>query len=331
MKAALIHRYGGEVVLEDRPQPQPGDGDLLVRVRAASVNPVDFKIAAGKLKLLRKDKMPLTLGSDLAGEVVAVGAGVRRFAVGDAIYARLDKDRIGSFAEYALVREGAAARRPPNLSWQEAASLPLVGLTSWQALIDVGKLAAGQTVLIHAGSGGIGTFAIQLAKHLGAQVATTASARNHELVKRLGADVVIDYRTTRFEDVLKDCDVVFDTQGGETLERSFKVLRTGGVVVTIGGRPDGKLARELGLNPLVVAMMSLLSRKVTRLARARQAHFQYLFMHPSGEQLERIGELVERGVIRPIVDRAFPLDEVKQALAYVETGRAVGKVIVSMG
>jgi hypothetical protein len=200
------------------------------------------------MKALAPYSFPLILGNDLAGDVEAVGPGVSKFEVGDAIYSRLDKDRIGAMAEYAIVREGAAAKKPARLDYVEAASLPLVGLTAWQALIELAHLRAGQKVLIHAGSGGVGTFAIQLAKHLGAEVATTASAKNHALVRSLGADVAIDYKTTRFEEVAREQDVVFDTQAGETVLRSFAAVKAGGVVVTVGGRPDAKFAR-LGLEP----------------------------------------------------------------------------------
>jgi alcohol dehydrogenase len=328
MKALAIRRYGKATELMDLPRPEPGPGDLLVRVRAASVNPVDYKIRDGGVKVMIPYSFPLILGNDLAGDVEAVGPGVTRFAVGDAIYSRLDKDRIGAFAEYALVRESAAAKKPARLDYVQAASLPLVGLTSWQVLIDIAHLGAGQKVLIHAGSGGVGTFAIQLAKHLGAHVTTTASARNHALVKSLGADVVIDYKTTRFEEVVKDQDVVYDTQGGETLLRSFQTVKPGGVVATIGGRPDAKFARAWGLSLPLVWVLGFLNRKVDRLARERRVHFEYLFMHASGEQLERIAELVDQGAIRPVVDKTFPLDAAADALAYVESGKSVGKVVV---
>jgi len=314
--------------LMEMARPEPGPHDLLVRVRAASVNPVDFKIRDGLVKVLTPYSMPLILGNDLAGDVEAVGAAVTRFEVGDAIYSRLDTDRIGTFAEHALVREGAAARKPARLDYVHAAALPLVGLTAWQALIDVARLRAGQKVLIHAASGGVGTFAIQLAKHLGAHVATTASARNHTLVESLGADVVIDYKTTRFEEVIRDQDVVFDTQGGDTLLRSFAAVRPGGVVVTIGGRPDGKFARAWGLSLPLVWILALLNRKVDRLARAKGARFAYMFVRASGEQLEKIGALVDQGVIQPVLDRTFPLEAAADAVSYVESGRAVGKVVI---
>jgi alcohol dehydrogenase len=332
MKSVRIHRYGGNDVvrIEETARPTPGPGDLLVAVHAASINPVDFKIRDGALKVLVRYPMPLTLGNDLSGVVEEVGPNVTRYKPGDCIYARLDKNRIGAFAEWALVSEQAAASKPAGISHVEAASLPLVGLTAWQALIDLGKVSRGQKVLIHAGSGGVGTFAIQLAKHLGAYVATTASARNHDLVKRLGADEVIDYRTTRFEDLLSDYDMVFDTQGGDTLERSFRVVRRGGTIVTVGGKPDAKFARAWGLSGVLVFVLGILSRKVTRLARERGVSFEYLFMHPSGQQLSEIGALVDQGVIKPVIDRTFSLVEARDGLAYVESGRAVGKVVIEI-
>ena len=328
MKALAIRRYKGAMEMMDLPRPEPGPGDLLVRVRAASVNPVDYKTRDGGVKVLLPNSFPLILGHDLAGDVAAVGRGVTRFQVGDAIYARLQKDRIGAIAEYALVSERVAASKPRSLDYVEAASLPLVGLTAWQALIDRAQLQAGQKVLIHAGSGGVGTFAIQLAKHLGAHVATTASAKNHALVRSLGAETVIDYKTTRFEEVAKDQDVVFDTQAGDTLLRSFDAVKAGGVVVTIGGRPDAKFARAWGLSLPLVWILGFLNRKVDRLARKKSVRFEYLLMHPSGEQLEKIGALVDRGVIKPVVDKIYPLDAAAEALAYVESGRAVGKAVI---
>ncbi len=332
MKAALIDRYGSKAPIRvaDIPVPSIGDRDLLVQVRAASVNPLDFKIRRGKLKVLLKYRFPLVLGNDLSGIVTAVGAGVTRFKPGDAIYARLDKDRIGAFAEFAAVREGAAAPMPANVTFEEAASLPLVALTAWQALIEIGKLSAGQKVLIHAGSGGVGSMAIQIARHLGATVLTTAGQRNAELVKSLGADVAIDYRSVRFEDVARDCDVVLDSAGGETLLRSFACVKPGGVVVSIGDTPSTAFARSWGLNPVMVFVVGLMSRKAEAAARKHQARFEYLFMRPDGEQLRLIAQLVESGEIKPVIDKVFSLDHVGDALAYSESGRATGKVVIKV-
>jgi len=332
VKAALIDRYGSNEVVRvgDLAVPTMGDADLLVRVHAASVNPVDIKTRDGKLKTLLKYRVPLVLGNDLAGVVSDVGARVTRFKKGDAVYARLDKDRIGAFAEFAVVREGAAALKPANATFEEAASLPLVALTAWQALVEIGKLSANQRVLIHAGSGGVGSTAIQLARHLGATVFTTVGQRNVELVKRLGADVPIDYRSARFEDVATDCDVVLDSAGGETLVRSFECVKAGGVVVSIGSTPSAAFARSWGLNPIIVLAISVMSRKATAAARRHNARYEYLFMRADGEQLREITRLVEGGVIKPLVDKIFPLEQVRDALAYSESGRATGKVVIEV-
>jgi NADPH:quinone reductase-like Zn-dependent oxidoreductase len=330
MRAALVDRYGSNDGLRigDIAPPALRDDDLLVRVRAASVNPLDVKTREGKLKLLLKYRPPYVPGNDLAGVVEAVGARVTRFKVGDAVYARLDKARIGAFAQFAAVREGAAALKPTNLDFEQAASLPLVALTAWQALVEIARLQPGQRVLIHAGSGGVGSIAIQLARHLGATVLTTVGARNVELVARLGAHVAIDYRKQRFEDVATDCDVVLDSAGGDTLLRSCACVKRGGVVVSIGDTPSAAFARAWGLNALLVAAIAWMSRKVTAAARARGARYEYLFMRPDGEQLARIAQLVEAGVIEPLVERVFPLEQLRDALAYSESGRVTGKVVV---
>ena len=332
MKAAVLRRYGDNTAIDvaDVPTPAISDTELLVEVRAASVNPLDVKTRDGKVKVLLKYAFPLVLGNDLAGVVRQVGQQVRRFKVGDESYARLDKGRIGAFAEFAAVRESDAALRPRNTSFEESASLPLVALTAWQALVEIGKLQAGQRVLIHAGSGGVGSVAIQLAHHLGAEVFTTVGRRNVDWVKRLGADTPIDYRAERFEDVAKDCDVVLDSAGGDTLVRSFGCVRPGGVVVSIGDTPSATFARQWGLNPFLVFVIGLMSRKVTAAARASKARYEYLFMRADGDQLQRLAELVERGAIKPLIDRVFTLDQVKEALAYSESGRATGKVVVKV-
>ena len=332
MKAAVIDRYGRNDLVKVADVAVPGTGplDLLVQVHAASVNPLDVKTRNGELTTLLRYRFPLVLGNDLSGVVANVGAQVTRFKKGDAVYARLDTDRIGAFAEFAVVREGAAALKPANVTFEEAASLPLVALTAWQALVEIGKLGANQRVLVHAGSGGVGSVAIQLARHLGARVFTTVGRRNVELVKRLGADVAIDYRSERFEDVAKNCDVVLDSAGGATLVRSFECVKPGGVVVSIGGTPSAAFARRWGLNPLVVLAIRVMSRKATVAARRHNARYEYLFMRADGGQLREITRLVEGGVIRPLVDRVFPLEQVRDALAYSESGRATGKVVVTV-
>lgn len=332
MKAAFIRRYGGNKVVElgELPAPQAGPGELLVEVHAASVNPVDFKIRDGMLKMILPFGFPLILGNDLSGVVQAVGAGVTRFRPGDAVFARMDKRRIGAFAEFAVVAETDAAAKPANLSHVEAAAVPLAGLTAWQALFEIGGLKAGQKVLIHGGSGGVGSFAIQLARHAGLTVATTVGARNAELARSLGADIVIDYKTQRFEEVVSDQDLVFDTQAGDIQHRSFAVLRRGGVLVSIAGKPDGRLVREFGLNPLLGVLLDFLNRKSLRLAKQHGVRYEYLFMHPSGEQLAQLGRLLEEGSVRTIIDKVFPLEQVREALAYSEAGHATGKVVVEV-
>ena len=332
MQAAVIDRYGSTdlVRVSEVPVPTMGPTDLVVRVRAASVNPLDVKTLHGDVKVLLKYRFPLVLGSDLAGEVFDLGPEVKRFQKGDAVYARLDAERIGTFAEYAVVREGAAALKPTNLTFEEAASLPLVALTAWQALVEIGKLRAGQRALIHGGSGGVGSVAIQLAHHLGATVFTTVGGRNVDLVKRLGADVAIDYRDERFEDVATDCDLVLDSAGGDTLVRSFACVKPGGVVVSIGGTPSAAFARQWGLNPLLVFVLGIMSRKPTIAARRRGARYEYLFMRADGDQLREITRLVEAGAIAPLIDGTFPLAQVRDALAYSGTGRATGKIVIAV-
>src|SRR5437764_14963484 len=332
MKAALIDRYGSNdlVKVADIAVPVMGPMDLLVQVKAAGVNPVDVKTRDGQLKVLLKYRFPLVLGNDLSGVVADVGEQVRLLKKGDAIYARLDKDRIGAFAESAVVREGAAALKPTNVTFEEAASLPLVALTAWQALVEIGRLGANQRGLIHAGSGGVGSVAIQLARHLGATVFTTVGQRNVELVKRLGANVPIDYRGARFEDVAKDCDVVLDSAGGDTLVKSFESVKPGGVVVSIGNTPSAAFARSWGLNPIIVLAISVMSRKANAAARRHKARYEYLFSRADGTQLSEITRLVERGEIKPLVDKMFPLENVRDALAYSESGRATGNVVIKV-
>ena len=313
------------------PDPKMGADDVLVRIRAASVNPLDLKTRDGNLKAILPYRMPLVLGNDLAGEVVAVGANVTRFAIGAEVYARPDKNRIGTFAELIAVHQDDVATKPATLTMAEAASIPLVGLTAWQALVERANLRPGQRVLIHAGSGGVGTIAIQLAKQLGATVATTTSTANIELVKSLGADVVVDYKKQAFETVLRDYDVVLDTLGGATLEKSLQVLKPGGKVISIAGPPDPAFAKELGANPIISLAFAALSFRTRRRARRHRVTYSYLFMNASGDQLREIAALIDAGTIRPVVDRVFPFESTREALAYVEAGRAkAGKVVVGM-
>jgi 2-desacetyl-2-hydroxyethyl bacteriochlorophyllide A dehydrogenase len=332
MKAFALTRYGKKNTVKpvDRAVPDLRDDDVLVQIHATSINPLDLKIRNGELKPLLPYKLPLVLGNDLAGIVVKTGPRVRRFAPGDAVYAKPNQDRIGTFAEYLAVNENDVARKPDNIDMNEAAALPLVSLTAWQALVDKARVRPGQKVLIHAGSGGLGSIAIQLAKHLGATVATTTSTKNVEWVKELGADVVIDYKTQEFATELRDYDVVLDTQGGQTLDKSFQVLKPGGQVISVAGPPEPTFAREFGANwPLVQAMRAL-SFSVRRKAKRRSVNYSFLFMTANGDQLGKLGALVEAGVIQPIIDRVYPFGSTLDALAYVENGRAAGKVVVTV-
>jgi NADPH:quinone reductase-like Zn-dependent oxidoreductase len=333
VKAAVLGRFGdnSEIRIAEVALPLLGDHDVLIRVHAASVNPVDVKTRQGKMQVLLKYQLPLVLGNDVAGTVTEVGARVTRFRKGDAVFARVDADRIGTFAEYVAVSENATARKPRNVTFEEAASLPLVALTAWQTLVDIGRIGPGQRVLVHAGSGGVGSIAIQLARHLGATVYTTVGARNVALVKQLGADVAIDYRQERFEEVASNCDVVLDSAGGDTLVRCFSAVKPSGVVVSINSNtPSPAFARAWGLNPFLVFAIRLLSRKVLAAARSRGARYEYCFVRADGNQLAQIADLVEQGVLRPVIDRIYPLAEVQEALAYSEAGRATGKVVVQV-
>src|SRR5829696_6520933 len=332
MKAFVVERYGDAdtVRAADMPDPQMGDDDVLVRIRAASVNPLDLKTRDGSLKAILPYRLPFVLGNDMAGEVVAVGANVTRFAIGAEVYARPDKNRIGTFAELIAVHQDDVATKPTTPTMEEAASVPLVALTSWQALVERANLQPGQKVLVHAGSGGVGAYAIQLAKHLGATVTTTTGTSNLEWVRDLGADLVIDYRTQDFEEVAHDYDIVLDSQGGDTLARSLRVLKPGGTAIGIAGPPDPDFARQKGLRlPLRLAMTAL-SHKTRRAARRHGVRYSFLFMRASGAQLDQITKLIETNVLRPILDRAYRFDEAPQALAHVEGGRTKGKVVITM-
>jgi NADPH:quinone reductase-like Zn-dependent oxidoreductase len=294
------------------------------------VNPLDSKIRRGEFKLILPYRLPLILGNDVAGVVTRVGSQVRGFKPGDEVYARPGQDRIGTFAEFIAMDEADVAMKPTNLTMEEAASIPLVGLTAWQALIEKAQLKPGQKVLIHAGAGGVGTFAIQLAKHIGATVATTTSAANADLVKRLGADVVIDYRTDDFETVLRDYDVVLNSLDTRTLEKSLRVLKPGGMLISISGPPDPAFAKQIRANWIIGLLMRLLSYRVVKQANRYNVSYSFLFMRANGRQLGEITSLIEAGVIRPVVDRVFPFESTSDALAYVEAARAKGKAVIKI-
>jgi len=332
MKAFIVDRYGSKDGLRagEMPDPELREDDVLVQIHAAGVNPLDSGIRDGAFKLILPYRLPFILGNDLAGVVVRVGSRVRRFKPGDEVYARPDKDRIGAFAEFISMNEHDVAIKPKELTMEEAASIPLVGLTAWQALIERANLKKGQKVFIQAGSGGVGTIAIQLAKHVGAIVATTTSTANSDLVKRLGADIVIDYKKDDFETILHDYDVVLNSQDGKTLEKSLRVLKPGGKLISISGPPDPDFAKEIGATWIVGLLMRLLSYRIRKKAKRQQVRYSFLFMRASGEQLREIGSLIDSGIIRPVVDRIFPFEATNEALAYVEKGRAKGKVVVKV-
>ncbi|WP_198085849.1 NADP-dependent oxidoreductase [Variovorax sp. E3] len=332
MKAFIIDRYGKKEVgrITEMPDPEVRDDDVLIRIHAASVNPLDSKIKGGEFKLILPYRVPLILGNDAAGTVTRVGARVRDFKPGDEVYARPDDDRIGTFAEFIAVKQSSVALKPRNLSMLEAASLPLAALTAWQTLVETAQLKKGQKVLIHAGSGGVGTIAIQLAKHLGAVVATTTSTANIAWMKALGADVVIDYKQQDFAAVLSGYDVVLNSLGNDELNKSLQVLKPGGHLVSISGPPTPVFAAERGLAWPLQQVMRMLSFGIRRRARKNGVEYTFVFMRADGAQLREITALVESGAIRPVVDKVFPFQDTHKALAYVDGGRAKGKVVVQM-
>lgn len=333
MRAFVLARYGGPQAAELRqlPRPHPGPGQVLVRVHAAGLNPVDFKTRAGGLRLVQAYRLPTVMGNELAGVVEACGQGVTRFAPGARVFARMPKATMGAFADYAVVPEVLAAPIPATLAFDAAASVPLAGLTALQALRDELGVTAGSRLFIPGGAGGVGTLAIQLARHQGAHVTTTASPRGRALVERLGADAVIDYTREDFREVLHGMDGVFDLLGGQTLARSFGVVRRGGKVVSVAGMPEPQTARKgLGRGPALAALFWLASYRLRGLARRHGVSYRFLFMHPSGDALAELGQLIEQGALVPVVDRVFAFDRIGEAFAYLEAGHAKGKVVVRM-
>ncbi|WP_369348265.1 NADP-dependent oxidoreductase [Stenotrophomonas sp. JAG2] len=332
MKAFLIDRYGKKETgrIDDVPTPSLRDDDVLIRVHAASVNALDTKIRRGEFKVILPYRLPLILGNDLAGTVKRVGASVRQFKPGDEVYARPDDDRIGTFAEFIAVKSTSVALKPNNLTMVEAASLPLVALTAWQALVETAQLKPGQKVFIQAGSGGVGTVAIPLAKHLGAFVATTTSTPNVAWVKDLGADVVIDYRQQDFATELHGYDVVLNSLAKDELQRSLQILKPGGHLISISGPPTPTFAAARGLAWPLKQIMRLLSLGIRRKAKLKGVTYSFVFMRAEGAQLSTITSLVESGAIAPVIDRVFLFQDTQAALAHVESGRAKGKVVVEL-
>ena len=331
MKAFTIQRYSKTDHLEmaDVPTQIIKEDEVLVEIHSASVNQLDNKLKSGEFKMMLPYKFPLILGHDVAGIVIKVGSKVTKFKVGDEIFSRLPDFQIGAFAEYVAINENFVAPKPKNISMEEAASIPLVGLTVWQAF-EKANLKKGQKVFIQAGSGGVGTFAIQLAKHLGAFVATTTSEKNFELVKDLGAGLVIDYKTQDFENMLTDYDLVLNSQDQKTLEKSIRILKPGGKVISISGPPDVDFAKKLGLNFFLKAVMFLLSFQTKKLAKKQNVDYSFLFMEANGNQLNEISKLIESGIIKPTIDKIFPFEQTNDALNYVDSGRAKGKVTIKI-
>lgn len=331
MLAYVLTRYRHPMELREVPKPAAGPGEVLLRVRAAGLNPVDYKTRDGGMRLLWRYTLPAVGGNELAGEVESAGAGATRFAAGDRVYARMGHQQMGAFAEYAVVEEGLVARMPRSLDFADAAGLPLAGLTALQGLRDELKLTAGDRVLITGGAGGVGTLAIQLAVWLGAAVATTASSQGENLVRSLGAETVIDYKKQKFKDVLRDYDGAFDLVGGQDLRDCLDVLKRGAKTVTIAGVPEPATARaDVGLGPFWGAAAWVISAGIRGRARRRGVGYRCLLMHPDGPDLALLAGLVDEGRLVPVTDKVFPFEQIADALAYIERGRAKGKVVVRL-
>ncbi len=309
MRAVVINEYGSKDVLveQELPKPEIKPNQVLVEAYATSINPIDWKLRAGYLKEMLDWPFPIILGWDVAGKIVEVGDEVKHFQVGDEVFARPDTTPRGTYAEFTTVDEELLARKPENLTFEEAASIPLAGLTAWQCLVDKTNVKQGDKVLIHAGAGGVGSLAIQMAKHLGAYVATTASEKNEEYVKKLGADEFINYRAQQFEEILSDYDVVIDTMGGDILNKSFKILKPGGRLVTIAGQPDPALIEK------------------------HQVKASSYWLTPNGKQLGELGELLEKGILKPQVGSVFGFsaEELQKAHELSETNHAKGKIVIT--
>jgi NADPH:quinone reductase-like Zn-dependent oxidoreductase len=332
MKAFLLEKYQKKAALRlaDVPEPPLREDEVLVQINAAGVNLLDAKIRDGEFKPILPYKLPLILGHDLAGAIVKTGPKATRYKVGDEVYSRVDNFRIGTFAEAIAVKQSSLAAKPKSVGMEEAASIPLVALTAWQALVEVAGLRAGEKVFIQAGSGGVGTIAIQLAKHIGAYVATTASSANAEWLRSLGADLVIDYKTQDFETLLCDYDVVLHSQDAKALDKSLNILRPGGRLVSITGPATPAFAAEIKAPWFLRPVFWALSRGTYKKARRRNVSFHFLFMKANGAQLQKIAALIDAGHIRPVIDRVYPFAETNAAIAHVESGRAKGKVVIKV-
>lgn len=330
MKAYFINKYQKTpATLGEQPSPTINENQVLIEVKAAGLNHLDLRIKSGEFKLLVRNTFPLILGHDLSGVVRAVGSKVTQYQVGDEVMARPRDGHIGAFAQQIAVYEADVAPKPKNITMEAAAGIPLVALTAWQALVKKANVQKGQKVFIHAGSGGVGTIAIQLAKHLGAYVATTTSTDNIVFVKDLGADEVIDYRKEDFSEKLTDYDVVLNSLDESTLLKSTKILKAGGHLISISGPPTKAYAKEAKLGWILQQVMHFISRKVRKVCAQKQLQYDFLFMRANGAQLTQISQLIENGSLRPVTDKVFPFDQIAEAFDYMNKGRAKGKVVVS--
>lgn len=331
MKAFVVEKYGKDGLrAADVPEPTVGDNDVLVKVSAASINPLDKMVRDGEFKQLLNYKRPFVLGHDVAGIVTQIGSAASGFNVGDEVYARPRDLRIGTFAEYIAIDHNDVSPKPVSLSLHEAAAIPLVALAARQILVDVANVQPGQKVLIHAGAGGLGSTVIQLAKHLGAHVATTAAGADADRVRSLGADIVVDYTKGDFAQQLSGYDLVLDSLGGKNLEKSLTVLKPGGLAIGVAGPPDAGFAKQLGLPGFMGLPMNFLSRKVRKAAKRQGVRYSFFFMQANGKQLRELAALYDAGHLRPVIDRTFPFDQTLEALAYVEQGKANGKIVITV-
>lgn len=332
MKALVLHRYGGPDAwsVTDWPEPTLAAGEVEIDVHAAGVNPVDFKSRERKAWPIMRPRLPVVAGNECAGVVSRVGSGVTRFAPGDRVLTRVHKSSLGAFAEKVCVPEALVAKLPDGVGMREGAGLPLVGLTAFQCLFEVGGLKSGERIFIQVGAGGVGTIAIQLAKRAGAHVITTASGKGAELCRRLGADEVIDYKTKRWQDAVRDVDLVLDALGGEALFDAFEVVKPGGRVVSLSGNVTRDTAVQTGVPLVFHPVFWALGRPALAAAKKRGVRYAYWFMREDGAQLQQLADLVDKKELEVVIDRVFPLAEAKEAVAYVEAGHAKGKVIIEV-
>ena len=333
MKSLMMTKYGDlntSLEIQEVPLPTIDPNQILIKTHAASFNPLDYKIVRGDFKAIRKIQFPRGIGRDVSGVIEKVGEKVQKLQIGDKVYSRIDENFVGTMAEYVISNATDVALMPSNLNYGEAASIPLAGLTVYQSLIDIAKLSSGENILIHAGSGGVGTIAIQLSKHLGANVTTTTSTNNVDMVKNLGADKVIDYTKQSFLDVNEKYDIVYDTLGGQHTVDSFKVLKENGRVVSIAGELDDITAEQLGLNKFIRFILSMKARKVKKAASRINASYRFYLMSPNGKQLNELAKLYEKESIKPVIDNIYTFEESIAAIDYLSKGRAKGKVVIEL-